>query len=349
MFGALRKKLSEWIKGTKKKVVETEEKKLKDEEKLKKEEKEIKKEEKQLKKEKEKAKEVEEIKEEIVEEVKERKKGFFARLKEKFTKVKISEEEFETLFNGLKIILLENNVAYEVIEKIEKQMKEKIIDKEINKKELDTIIKNTLKASVEEILIEPFDLLEKIKEKQTSPFVILFFGINGSGKTTTIAKLAHMLLKNNISCVIAAADTFRAASIEQLEKHGKALGVEVIKQNYGADPAAVAFDAIKHAKSRGVKVVLIDSAGRMHTAGNLLNEMKKIARVSQPDLKIFVGESITGNDATEQARKFNEEIGIDGIILSKADVDERGGTSISVGYITKKPILFLGTDRKSVV
>jgi fused signal recognition particle receptor len=158
--------------------------------------------------------------------------------------------------------------------------------------------------------------------------------------------MARLLMDNNLSVILAAADTFRAAAIDQLQYHGDKLGIKVIKQDYGSDPAAVAYDAVKHAKSKGTDVVLIDTAGRIHSNINLTDEMKKIVRVSQPDLKIFVGESITGNDCVEQAKKFNEAIGIDAIILSKADIDEKGGAAISVSYVTKKPILYIGTGQE---
>jgi fused signal recognition particle receptor len=181
--------------------------------------------------------------------------------------------------------------------------------------------------------------------KDKSPYVILFCGINGTGKTTTIAKIAEWLKNRDITSVIAAADTFRAASIEQLNEHGEKLGIKVISGNYGSDPASVAFDAIKYAKKNSISCVLIDTAGRMHTEKNLLKEMEKIVRVTKPDLKVFVGESITGNDAVEQIKSFDWAIGIDGIVLTKADIDEKGGTALSLGYITKKPILFLGTGQ----
>jgi fused signal recognition particle receptor len=160
--------------------------------------------------------------------------------------------------------------------------------------------------------------------------------------TTTIAKIADSLKKQKISSVIAAADTFRAASIEQIQEHGKKLGIKVISHEYGSDPASVGFDAIKYAKKNFIDCVLIDTAGRMHTSKNLIKEIEKISKVTKPDTKIFIGESITGNDVIEQARSFNFSIGIDGIILTKADIDEKGGTSLSVGYVTKKPILYLG-------
>ena len=273
------------------------------------------------------------------------KKGFFQRIREGISKTKISEEDFENYGQELEMVLIENNVALEVAEKIVSELKDKIVGKDLIKKEIEAYVKETFKEIIWDVLIEPFEVIEKIREKSESPFVILFCGVNGSGKTTTISKISDYFNRNKISSVLAAGDTFRAASIEQLKKHGEKLGVKVIAHEYGSDPAAVGFDAISYAKKQGIKCVLIDTAGRMHTAKNLLREMEKIVRVCKPDLKIFIGESITGNDAIEQVRSFDETIGIDGIILSKADVDEKGGTALSVGYVTRKPILFLGTGQ----
>src|SRR3989338_1375564 len=281
---------------------------------------------------------------ERIKKAKKGKTGFFGIFK-KFKALKLDDEQFNSIFEELELSLIENNTAIEAIGEIKKSLKDKLVGKEIEKNEAEEEIKKGLKESFEKLLIEPFDLVERIRKKD-GIFVIVFFGINGSGKTTAIAKLAHLLQKNKISCVLAAADTFRAASIEQLQKHAFALGVKMIKNDYGADPAAVAFDAIKHAQANNIKAVLIDTAGRMHTKDNLLKEMEKICRVAKPDLKIFVGESITGNDIIEQVRSFNEMIGIDGIILTKTDVDEKGGAAISVGYVTQKPILFLGTGQR---
>jgi len=289
---------------------------------------------------------VENEKTEVKEEEKKEKKGIFQLIKERFTTTKLDEDDFERLFKELEMTLLENNVAFSVIDQIKKKMKDEFVNKPISKKEIESRIKEILRETLSEILTDPFDLIEKVKSKKEKPFVIVFFGINGSGKTTTIAKVAHLLGKNKLKCVLAASDTFRAASIEQLEKHAANLGINVIKHQYGADPAAVAFDAIAHAKAAGKDVVLIDTAGRMHTKADLMREMEKISRVAKPDLKIFIGESITGNDAVEQASAFNKSIGIDGIILTKADVDEKGGAMISVSKVTGKPILFLGTGQK---
>ncbi len=269
------------------------------------------------------------------------KKGFFSKLAARFTTATITEAQVNELFDELELVLLENNVALEVVDAIRLELVANLKGKEAKKDQLEAKIKQGLKDAIASVLHEPPNLIEQIKKK-AGPYTIIFFGINGSGKTTSLAKLAHYLKKNNISSVLAAGDTFRAASIEQLETHASRLGVPVVKHIYGSDPAAVAFDAIKKAEKDHLKCVLIDTAGRMYTKENLIREMEKIIRVVKPDLKIFVGESITGNDATEQARTFNEAIGIDGIILTKADVDDKGGTALSVSYITKKPIYFLG-------
>ncbi len=279
-------------------------------------------------------------------EIKEKEKPtLIQKIKRKLTTFSLNEAEFDKVFWELERALLENNVAILTIEKIREDLKEKLVGKNVKKGELEKTIKETLRKTLEEILLDPFDLVAKVK-KGKKPFVIVFFGINGSGKTTTIAKVANLLKKNKLSCVFSASDTFRAASIEQLEHHASTLDIEMIKQKYGSDPAAVAFDAIEHAKARKLDVVLIDTAGRMHSNINLMEEMKKICRVAKPDLKIFVGESLIGNDAVVQAEEFDEKIGVDAIILTKADVDEKGGAAVSMSYVTKKPILFLGTGQE---
>ena len=349
-------KVEETIK--EEKVLEEEKKIIEEEKKLKKEkpkeapEEEVQeavKEEEEKKLEQERIEKEEEVekaeKEKPKEDVKE-KKGFFGKLKEKIVATKISYEKFENLFSDLELILMENNVALEVIEKMKDDLKQNLVEKPIKRTKIEETIRNSLKNSIEDLFnVEEVSLLKQIKQKDEKPFVIAFFGINGSGKTTTIAKVADMLKSKNISCVLAASDTFRAASIEQLQIHADKLGIKMIKHDYGSDPAAVSFDAIKHAKAKDIDVVLIDTAGRLHSNMNLMEEMKKIIRVAKPDLKIFVGESITGNDCVEQAKTFNEAVGIDGIILAKADVDEKGGAAISVGYVTKKPIMYLGVGQ----
>lgn len=352
MFNFLKEKLKGAIERITKKVEAPAEEK-KEEPKVEKPVEETKveaKEERPKKEKKQEAKKEEEKKAEVkTDEVKtepkvEEKKGFFGKLKEKITTTKIAEDQFSDLFWDLELALLENNVAVEVIEKIKEDLKKNLIERPIKRGEVANIIKSSLKQTLSGLFKERFDLVARAKEKK--PYIICFFGINGAGKTTTIAKIANMLQEKGLKCVLAAADTFRAAAIDQLEEHANRLKVKMIKHDYGSDPAAVAFDSIKHAEAKGLDIVLIDTAGRMHSNKNLLDEMKKIIKVSKPDLKVFVGESITGNDCVEQANKFNEMIGIDAIVLSKADVDEKGGTAISISYTTGKPILYLGIGQE---
>lgn len=288
----------------------------------------------------------EETKVEEAEEQPEEKRGFFSRIKERIVTKRISSDKFEELFSDLEIILLENNVALEVVDKIKNDLKEKLVDKPIKRGAVLDTIRLNLKSSIEDLFkFESIDIIKEIKNKKEKPYVILFVGVNGGGKTTTIAKVANMLKEHKLSCLLVAGDTWRAAAIQQLEEHGKKLGIRVIKHDYQSDPAAVAFDGIKAAKANNADVVLIDTAGRQHSNVNLMNEMEKIVRVAKPDLKIFIGESIAGNDCINQAVEFNKYVDFNGIILTKTDVDEKGGAAISVGYVTGKPIIYVGTGQ----
>ena len=266
-------------------------------------------------------------------------------IKQKITQKSVSEEDVEKTFTEIESVLLQNSVAMEVIEKINKDIQSNLKGKKFSRVKFKKAVEKEIKKSIEGILIEPKpnEFLKKINSKK--PFVILFIGVNGSGKTTTIARLANYFKNKKMSCVIAAGDTFRAASIEQLEVHGENLGIKVIKQNYGSDSAAVAYDAVKHAEAKGIDVVLIDTAGRQHSNINLMDELRKIRRVVNPDMTIFVGDSLTGNDAILQAQEFQKAVEFDYSILTKTDVDEKGGAILSIAYVTKKPILFLGTGQ----
>jgi fused signal recognition particle receptor len=175
--------------------------------------------------------------------------------------------------------------------------------------------------------------------------VILFVGVNGTGKTTSLAKLAGWLRAQGLSSVIAASDTFRAGAIEQLLVHGERLGVRVVRQQEGSDPAAVAYDAVEHARAKKVDVVLVDTAGRQHTNENLIAEAQKIRRVVQPALTVFVGDALSGHDVVDQVKLFDQALGIDGLILTKLDADAKGGAALSLAFVTKKPILFVGTGQ----
>lgn len=258
----------------------------------------------------------------------------------------ISEKHLEDILWELEMGLLEGDVAMEVASAVVDSVKDDLVGRKIKRSnDITEYTYNALRNAVAEIIDIPGKSMTEMieaKKAQGEPLVVMFVGINGTGKTTTIGKLANYYLKKGYTPVIAAADTFRAGAIEQVNYHADNVGVKLIKHQKGSDPAAVAFDAVEHAKAQGKELVLIDTAGRMQTNTNLMDEMKKIKRVAKPDLVVFVGDALTGNDATQQASKFNETIDIDGVILTKADADSKGGASLSIGYVIKKPILFLG-------
>lgn len=258
----------------------------------------------------------------------------------------ISEKHLEDILWELEMGLLEGDVAMEVASAVVDSVKDDLVGRKIKRSnDITEYTYNALRNAVAEIIDIPGKSMTEMieaKKAQGEPLVVMFVGINGTGKTTTIGKLANYYLKKGYTPVIAAADTFRAGAIEQVNYHADNVGVKLIKHQKGSDPAAVAFDAVEHAKAQGKELVLIDTAGRMQTNTNLMDEMKKIKRVAKPDLVVFVGDALTGNDAIHQASKFNEAIDIDGVILTKADADSKGGASLSIGYVIKKPILFLG-------
>jgi fused signal recognition particle receptor len=250
----------------------------------------------------------------------------------------------------LQLVLIQNDVAMEAAEYISELTKKKLIGSRAGRLEnLTKVFKNAVYESILEALTPrvPLDPIQFAAERrsQGDTTTILFVGVNGTGKTTTLAKVANLYKKNGFSIVIAASDTFRAGSIEQIELHAQKLGIRVIKQDYGSDAAAVAYDAVAHAKAKHINVVLIDTAGRMQSNKNLLAEMAKIAKVAEPDLKLFIGDALTGNDALSQAKEFNEAIGIDGSILTKIDADPSGGSALSIAYVTGKPIVYVGTGQ----
>ena len=261
----------------------------------------------------------------------------------------ISEKDIDDILFELEMALLEGDVAMDVADEIINSVKEDLIGRKIKRRsDVADFTKQALKKAISKILdIEGKDLNLLIEEaiKTGEPLKIMFVGINGTGKTTTIAKISTYFIEKGYTPVIAAADTFRAGAIEQLTHHADKLGVKIIKHKKGADPAAVAFDAVAHARAKGKELVLVDTAGRMQTNVNLMDEMKKIKRVIKPDIIVYVGDALTGNDSVEQARKFNDAVGIDGIILTKADADAKGGAALSIGYVIQKPILFLGTGQ----
>jgi len=257
----------------------------------------------------------------------------------------ISDEKLENLLWELEIGLLESDVAYTVIESIKNDIKEELRYASIQRGEINEVIQQVLKHAISHVLESNSFNFEEFITVTEKPIVIMFVGVNGSGKTLSIAKMATMLKKLGFSSVMAAGDTFRAGAIEQLGIHADKVGVKIIKHGPGSDPAAIAYDAIEHAKAKHKDVVLLDTAGRMQTNINLMDEMAKIKRVAKPDLILFVGDALSGNDAVEQAKRFNEIVGIDGVILTKVDTDAKGGSALSVAYTIGKPLLFIGVGQ----
>lgn len=271
-------------------------------------------------------------------------------LVEKVTKIELKPENLNSILEEFKLTLLENDVAFSVAEKICDELKQSLVGVEVKRFEDRRImVMKALRDTLIKILNaeHKIDILQIMKEKKDlgTPAIVIFVGINGTGKTTTIAKVAKFLMNHGYTVVLACSDTFRAGAIEQLEEHAKRLEIRMVKRPYGADAASVAFDAISHAKAHGIDAVLIDTAGRMETNKNLMEEMKKIVRVTEPDLVIFIGDALTGNDAVAQAEEFSKFISINASILTKIDADAKGGAAISITYITKKPIIFLGNGQ----
>ena len=265
----------------------------------------------------------------------------------KISNAGFTDKDLEPLLWDLQLQLIGNDVSVEVAEKICSEMKERLIGTNAPRfGDKSDVVRKALTESLETVMnggekIDIFKLVAESKRKG-EPFSIMFVGINGTGKTTTIAKLTHKLREAGYSIVLASGDTYRAGAIEQLEEHGRRLETKVIRHKYGSDAAAVGFDAIEHARAQGIDVVLIDTAGRMQTNRNLMDELQKVKRVVDPNFTIMILDSLIGNDATEQAMTFNQHIGFDAAILTKVDADAKGGSSLSVSYLTGKPVLFIG-------
>jgi len=277
-------------------------------------------------------------------------KSGFKGLVTKVTTSELKTENLNPILSEFKMSLCENDVAYPVAEKVSDDLEKRLVGVQVKRLEdRKKIVEENLRQVLLDVMLteKRIDLLNLAEEKRQKkePLVLMFVGINGTGKTTTIAKVAHFLRDKGYSVVLAGADTYRAGSIEQLEEHGKRLGIRVIKSNYGGDPAAVAYDAVSHAKAHGLNIVLIDTAGRMQTNQNLMNELIKVKRVICPDLTVFTVDSLIGNDAVQQAEEFNKAVGIDATILTKVDADVKGGSALSVTYVTQKPILFIGVGQ----
>ena len=263
----------------------------------------------------------------------------------------LKEDDITKILTEFELALIECDISPIIVENLVKKVKETVTGTKIDRSiDIELHLIEHLKNVVKQILNEAksLDFFKVINEKKNSGnlFSIVFLGINGTGKTTTISKIGKLLKDNGFSVVLAAADTHRAGAIEQLTEHAERLSLKVITQSYGADPSAVARDAILYAKSHKIDVVLIDTAGRMQTSKNLMDEMTKIIRVIKPDLKIFVGGALMGSDAVSQAKEFSEYTDFDAAILTKIDADAKGGAALSIISVTGKPIIFLGIGQE---
>ena len=259
----------------------------------------------------------------------------------------IREKHLDNVLWEMELALLESDVAMEAVDEMKVIIKKRLIGLRVeNRAAITPTIEKALKASLVELLSKTTFDPQTLLEKRDGPLVIAFVGVNGTGKTTTIARITDWLQQNGKSVVLAASDTFRAGAIEQLELHAERLGCKFIKHQAGGDPAAVAFDAVEHAKAKHRDIVMIDTAGRMQTNSNLMDEMKKIKRVAKPDLIMFVGDSLAGNDAIDQAKKFHEAVGIDAVVLTKLDVDAKGGAALSISSAIGQPIAFVGIGQE---
>jgi len=269
---------------------------------------------------------------------------------EKISKTGLNEKDLEPIIWDLQMQLISNDVSVQVAEKVCEELKSRLIGEETNRfGNKSDLVRKALKESIESVMQtrKAVDLVKAVAEakRKGHPYVIMFVGINGTGKTTSIAKITKLFQKNGFSVVLASGDTYRAGAIEQLEEHARRLDVKIIRHQYGGDAAAVGYDTVQYAKARGIDAVLIDTAGRMQTNRNLMDELTKIKRVVQPDLTIMIIDSLIGNDATEQALSFNKVVGFDAAILTKVDADAKGGSSLSVSFLTGKPIIYVGVGQ----
>jgi fused signal recognition particle receptor len=275
----------------------------------------------------------------------------FSNLIEKVSTTTLTGPEVESLLQDFYLQLVAADVAVEtadaVVEGLRQRLKEFRVPRFSDKREMvKDVLKSTLSSVIKTASIQ--DVLKTAEERRKSgrPVVIMFVGPNGSGKTSTVVKLAHYLRKKGYSAILASADTFRAGAIEQLETLGEKAGFLVVSQQYGADPAAVAVDAINKAASLRANFVIIDTAGRTEVDRGLLEEMRKIKRVAKPDYVIYIGDALAGNVAVNQAKMFDEVVGVDFVVLAKLDADAKGGSAVSISHATGKPLLFVCTGQE---
>ena len=253
----------------------------------------------------------------------------------------------DNLLEELEWVLLESDISSDAVTAVIEALRNNLVGSRLRKgADLSKVVEAALKRSLRSLLSAGYwDFDASIKsfiEAGDSPVVVMLVGVNGTGKTTTAAKIAKRLLDMNLSVIAAAGDTFRAGAIQQLEAHCDNLGIRCISSERGGDTAAIARDAIESAQAKNIDVVLVDTAGRMQNKTNLMNELNKVRRVANPHLTLFVGDSLAGNDAVDQARMFQEIMKFDGAVLTKVDTDAKGGAGLSIAFATGRPIVFAG-------
>jgi fused signal recognition particle receptor len=259
----------------------------------------------------------------------------------------ITEEELEEPLEALELELLQGDVEMSVAREIVENLREQLVGE--TRAQVQTgqhMVERAIgDALVDVISVGQFDFEARVAEAD-KPVTIIFTGVNGVGKTTTIAKLARRFEELGLSVVLANGDTYRAGANEQIREHADRLGTKLISHEQGGDPAAVIYDAVEYAEAHDVDVVLGDTAGRLHTSEDLMSQLAKIDRVVDPEFTLFVDEAVAGQDATQRAKKFNDAAEIDGVVLTKADADANGGAAVSVAHVTGKPILYLGVGQE---
>ncbi len=256
---------------------------------------------------------------------------------------------FAKLMSELEITLLEADMGHAAVDEVLTAMRARLIGAPLPKKgDLERIIDSALIGALDSLLrVSYWDFDQTVQSlmKDEIPIIIMLVGVNGTGKTTTAAKISHRLVQEGLSVVLAAADTFRAGAIDQLNDHAERIGARCIRSQRGGDSDAVARDAIDSAVAKGDDVVIIDTAGRMQNKTNLMQELKKVHRVASPHIVLFVGDALAGNDAVEQAKTFQSFLNFDGAVLSKLDTDARGGAALSIAHATNKPIVLAGVGQ----
>ena len=257
---------------------------------------------------------------------------------------------FDELLEELELVMLEADMGSRALETVLDALRKELIGSRLRRgADLTKVIEASLKRALHSLLAAGYwdfnATIDQMVEAGDTPIIVMMVGVNGTGKTTTTAKIAHRLKSEGRTVVLAAADTFRAGAIDQLESHAERIGVRCVSSERGGDSAAIARDAVESAKARGADVVIVDTAGRMTNKVNLMNELQKVHRVAQPHLVLFVGDALAGNDAVEQAIEFQRMLKFDGAVLCKLDTDAKGGAALSIAHATGRPIVLAGVGQ----